>query len=74
MFVNQAGSLPPKRSGPVEKVHKTFRRYNYLKPFSAGDDMEETDGKKIPGYGCVVAEICQTENRLPVHPRSDGEE
>jgi len=36
--------------------------------------MEETAGKKIPGYGCVVGEICQTENRLRVHPRSDGEE
>jgi hypothetical protein len=36
--------------------------------------MEETAGKKIPGHGCLVGEICQTENRLPFHPRSDCEE
>jgi hypothetical protein len=36
--------------------------------------MEETVGKKIPGHGCVVGEICQTENLLPFHPRIGCEE
>ena len=52
--MNQAGSISPTRLGPVEKVHKTFRRHNCRKSSSAGDDTEETAGKKIPEYGCVV--------------------
>ena len=48
MFVNQAGSLSPTRSGPVEKVRQMFRRYTYRKPISAGEDMEETAGKNYP--------------------------
>ena len=33
----------------------------------------ETAGRKIPGHGYVVAEICQTENPFPFHLRRDFE-
>jgi hypothetical protein len=57
MPANQVGSLSPTRSGPVENDHKIFRRYNCKKPFSVGEDMEETAGKKISGHSCVVEEM-----------------
>ena len=75
MFANHAGSSSPiTRPGSVENEHKTCRRYNYQKPFSAGVDKVETTRKKIPGQGCVVGEICQTENPFPFHPRRDCED
>jgi len=58
----------------VEKEHGNFRRYNYQKPFSAGVDKVETTGRKIPGHGYVVGEICQMENPFPFHPRRDCED
>jgi len=53
------------RSGSVENEHEIFRRYNYQKSFSAGVDKVETAGRKIPGHGYVVGNICETENPFP---------
>jgi hypothetical protein len=33
----------------------------------------ENAGRKMPGNGYVVGEICQTENPFPFHPKSDCE-
>jgi len=62
------------RPGPIENEHECFRRYNLQKPYSAGVDKVEAAGRKIPGHGYVVGEICRTENPFPFHPRRDGED
>jgi hypothetical protein len=69
--VSQSGSPSPARPGPMENEYKSFRRYRCQKPFSASVDRVETTGKKIPGHGYMVGEVCQTENPLFFQPRRD---
>jgi len=72
MSANQPrSSSPTRRPGYVENEHETFRRYNYQKPFSAGVDKVEVTGRKIPGHGYVVGEVCHMEKAFTFHPRSD---
>lgn len=72
MSLNQARSLSPnRRAEPVENEHGTFWRHNYRKLFSAGVDKVEIAGRKMPGNGYVVGEICRMKNLFPFHPWMD---